>query len=183
MAPMHARRNPFDRLIDDMLPAYRLRLSRAAKPRASKPTMMVADGLLVKAIMAGESILTQKRKVPIFVAKPESSVGEFLAKAFDSLSSDRLNADQRGRLMLAIANADSAPIRRAGRNAIAQLSAVERQLAAGATASHLDAAAKLVSEVKAILASGKLTDGEHAQLSLAINMIKDKLEGVLHAGS
>jgi hypothetical protein len=135
----------------------------------------------LSALAALTSISTRAYKSPLIIMKTSPSAGLIMAKALDALRGDRLNADQRGRLMLAVANVDPTPIRQAGRNAIAQLGAVERQLAAGATASHLEAATVLVRSAQAILASGKMTAGDHAALSLALNMLREKIEGGVHA--
>jgi hypothetical protein len=179
---MHARKNPFDLLVDDLL---RLRLSRVRKIRTTIPAMTL-NGPMLKALIAGETLLTQKRKRTIFVTKNQrsactrASVGSTMAKAIDALHAESLTADQRGRLMLALGNVDPAVVRKAKRDAVSRLKAVEGQLEAGATASHLKAATALVREAQALMASG-MSDGDHAALGVALSNLRATIEGSSYA--
>jgi hypothetical protein len=148
--------------------------------------------------------LPPKRRTVILKGAPEPTAGaEVIAKAFHTLKHGDLNADQQGRLMLALGDltdrvaarqatfskAIPTPRRRADpnvrRRTAAQVAAdfekVEHSLKGAAAHSHMKAATDLIDEAKRMLASDDMALSDHAILSLKLGDLQSKMEeGQVH---
>jgi hypothetical protein len=128
-----------------------------------------------------------------------SAGAEVIAKAFHTLQHGNLNADQRGRLMLALGNvadgvsarqatfskalptpkqlADPNVRRRTAAQVAADLEKVEHSLKGAAAHSHMKAATDLIDEARRMLASDDMSMGDHAILALKLGDLRSKMEG------
>jgi hypothetical protein len=176
-------KSPFARLLDELGVAdvrRRQRLAANAAPSAFGVAM--AKALKEIAALTPAAPRQRRRRSTFFVSPPRPMAGAVLAKAIDALGSDSLSPADRGRLMIGIGAVSPQEIRQAKRAALAQLKAVERQLAAGATEDHLRAATGFAKEAQALMATGRTSDADHAALSLALTMLRERIEGGFHGG-
>jgi hypothetical protein len=142
------------------------------------------------------SALPPLRRTVILKGAPEPTAGaEVIAKAFHTLKHGDLNADQRGRLMLALGNlADrvvfakampSGPERAAphsARDLTARLKEIKGHLDQHAEASHLAEAERLLASAQHMLANPeKMSMGDHAALRIQLDDLHQKIKEKSHA--
>jgi hypothetical protein len=128
------------------------------------------------------------------IAQPGAEV---IAKTFHALKHGALNADQRGRLILALGNlsdrvaaipfakaiptprqlADANVRRRTAAQAAAELEKVEYALKGAAAHSHMKAATDLIDEARRMLASDDMSMSDHALMSIKRGDSRSKIEG------
>ena len=153
------------------------------------------------------ALTSPKRRNVVFVRKDALSQpddgAEVIAKAFNLLQHGDLNADERGRLLLALGNvadgvaarqatfakalptakqlADPAVRRRTAAQVAADLEKVEHALKGAAAHSHMKAASDLMDEARRMLASDDMSLGDHALLFLKLGDLRSKIErGKVH---
>jgi hypothetical protein len=136
--------------------------------------------------------LPPKRRSVMFVrkdafAKP-SAGAEVIAKAFHTLRHGDLNADQRGRLMLALGNVADRVFAKAmpsgaervepqsARALAARLKEIQGHLDQHAEASHIAEAERLLADAQRTLANPEsMSMGDHAALSIQLDDLRHKI--------
>ena len=139
--------------------------------------------------------LPPKRRTVILKGAPEPTAGaEVIAKAFHALKHGDLNADQRGRLMVALGNLTdrvvfakampsgaerSAP--HSARDVTARLKEIKDHLDSHAEASHLAEAERLLASAQEMIANPEsMSMGDHAALSIQLDDLRHKIGSNRH---
>jgi hypothetical protein len=133
-----------------------------------------------KALSALEDMhkaLPPKRRTVILKGAPEPSAdAEVIAKAFHTLQHGNLNADQRGRLMLALGNLTDRVVFAKAHPMIGHIDSVIARLDAAHADNHAEIAEPFLEDAEDLLASGKLTQADHARLTTHLLLIKDRIK-------
>jgi hypothetical protein len=144
---------------------------------------------------AAAALAPKPRRIVLVVRKDAPSAGvEIIAKAFHALKHGDLNADQRGRLMLKLADmkhaiengqfakalrTDSEP--QSARSLAAKLKEVREHLDAHAEASHIAEAERLLADAKKMIANPEsMSMGDHAALTIQLDDLRYKIESHSH---